>query len=60
MSKYIARLPLASTATPNEPFSEFMWHLEDDTDLVDFQEAIALALIALGRKRAAAAPKAAS
>lgn len=58
MSKYVATLSLAPTAAQSEPFSEFKWHLEDDNDLVDFQEAVSQGgLIALGRRRAAAAPK---
>lgn len=59
MSKYVATLTLAANSTPPsapaEPFSSFTWHMEDDNDLMDFQEAVSEGLIALGRKRAAAA-----
>lgn len=54
MSKYIATLSFAPTAAQTESFSDFNFHLEDDNDLVDFQEAVSQGLIALGRKRAAA------
>lgn len=59
MSKYVATLTLAANSTPPsalaEPFSSFTWHMEDDNDLMDFQEAVSEGLIALGRKRAAGA-----
>lgn len=57
MSKYVAKMSFAPTASQDTPFFEPTWHLEDDNDLMDFQEAVSNALIALGRKRAAAAPK---
>ena len=58
MSKYVAKLNLAPTAAQTESFFDVCWHLEDDNDLIDFQEAVSQGLVALGRKRAASAPKA--
>lgn len=52
MSESIATLSIASKASPSDPFYKSEWHLSDDNDLVDFEEVIALGLIALGRKRA--------